>query len=348
MNQVYPYSVGIDVSKESLVVQVMQRCEAGSSPLGESTSWPNQHKGYRQLHGWLRKLGVSAPNSRVVMEATGMYWKRAAQFFYESGWEVWVMNPRRIHAYTRSLGCQGKTDPIDAGVIARYGHQGNGRAWIPDSQEIGELRSLIRHREDVIRLLGQLRNQKESWEADPQGTLEVLSSLQRLIRQVKEQRKQLDKAIHHRLHQTPAWQEIVSLLQTVPGIGDITLAWLLVETRDFQRFATVHSLASYAGVIPYCFRSGTSVKHKDHISNVCQHSLRSVLYMAGISAIRVNPLLKEFYLRLRQREKPFKVALIAVVHKLLRILFAMIQNKQPFDPSYHKSSMGGSTMLLLA
>lgn len=334
------YSVGIDVGKQHLVVQVQERQEQASRGVGESVSFPNQRKGYRQLQSWLHKAGVWATESRMVMEATGMYWKRVAQYFQEQGWEVYVIEPRRIKAYGMGLGYRAKTDRNDAKVIALYGHSGQGRRWVPDSKEIGELRSLLRHREDVLHLVGQLRNQKEAREADPFGAKEVQASLNRLIRQVEAERDRLEKNIAQCVQQTPAWQEMVRLLRSVPGIGDITLAWLLVETHAFQRFSTSQALSSYVGVIPYAYQSGTSVRRKDHISNACHRTLRSVLYMAGLTAIRVNPLLKKFYLRLRQRQKPFKVALIAVLHKLLRILFALLRKKQPFDPFYLPSSKG--------
>jgi len=336
------YSIGIDVGKESLVVQVMQPPGEGKFFKTESTSWPNHRTGYRKMFSWLKQQGITGWESRMVMEATGLYWKRAAQFFYEKGFEIWVINPRQMHSYMKGYGTQGKTDRSDARIIAHYGHHGKGHPWVPDSTGIGELRSLIRHREDVLKLLGQLRNRKESWAQDPQGASEVKSSLECLIKGLSKQRTQLDKAIHQRLVETSSWKEMVDILHTVPGLGDISIAWLLVETKGFQRFPNPHALASYAGVVPHPYQSGTSVKRKDHISNTCQRSLRSVLYMAGLCAIRVNPLLKEFYLRLRQRQKPFKVALIAVIHKLLRILFALVRNHQPFCPNLSPITQGGT------
>jgi len=333
MTQTCQYSIGVDVGKESLVVQVMHRPGEGKIFKTESTSWSNHRIGYRKLFSWLKQEEIFCGESRMVMEATGLYWKRAAQFFYEKGFEIWVVNAHRMHAYGQSHGIQGKTDRSDARIIAHYGHHGTGHPWIPDAPEIGELRSLIRHREDVLKSLVQLRNQKESWQQDTQGASEVKSSLEWMIKGLKKQVSQLDKAIHKRLVETPQWKDLVDILDTIPGLGDISIAWLLVETKKFQRFPNPHALASYAGVVPHPYQSGTSVKHKDHISNTCQRSLRSVLYMAGVCAIRVNPLLKEFYLRLRQRHKPFKVALIAVVHKLLRILFALVRNHQPFCPN---------------
>lgn len=332
MGRICQYSIGVDVGKESLVVQVVQRPGAESGSKSEKGSWSNTHGGYRKFLAWLRQAGVYGWESRMVMEATGVYWKKAAQYFYEKGFEIWVINPYRMHAYAKSRGVQGKTDRSDAQIIAHYGHHGTGHPWVPDSAALGELRSLIRHREDVLHLMGQLRNRQESWEHDPQGAPEIHASLESLMRHFKKQCTQLEKAIHQRLEQTQEWKDILEILRTVPGIGDITLAWLLVETKGFQRFPSPQSLASYAGVVPQPYQSGISIQHKDHISNTCQRSLRCVLYMAGLSAIRVNPLLKEFYRRLRQRQKPFKVALIAVVHKLLRILFALVRDRKPFCP----------------
>jgi len=330
----------VDVGKESLVVQVVRGPESTQGLKGDRGSWSNTRGGYRKLLTWLRQAGVHGWESRMVMEATGLYWKKAAQYFYAAGFEVWVVNPYRVHAYAQSMGRQGKTDRSDATVIAQYGHHGKGYAWVPDSEAIGKLRSLIRQREDVLCGLGQARNRLESWDQDPQGAAEVHASLKRTFRHFEKERKELDHAIHQCLEETAEWKEVVELLRTVPGIGDITLAWVLVETKGFQRFSHPQSLASYAGVVPHPYQSGTSVHRKDQISNSCQRSLRAVLYMAGLSAIRVNPLLKEFYQRLRQRQKPFKVALIAVVHKLLRILFALVRDRQPFRPTPAPTTQG--------
>src|SRR5690348_5479420 len=115
------YSVDIDVGKQNLVVQVQERQEQASRGVGESVSLPIQRNGYRRLQSWLHKAGVWATESRMVMEATGMYWKRVAQYFQEQGEEFYVIEPRRIKAYGMGLGYRAKTDQNDAKVIALYG-----------------------------------------------------------------------------------------------------------------------------------------------------------------------------------------------------------------------------------
>jgi transposase len=130
-----------------------------------------------------------------------------------------------------------------------------------------------------------------------------------------------------------AWAESATLLQTMPGVGVVTTAWLLVSTLNFTISATPAGLAAYAGLVPLARDSGSSVRGRPRIGHGGNGRLRAALYLATLSAARHNPMIKPFYDRLRAAGKPMKVARCAAARKLLHLAWAVVQRKQRFDPS---------------
>ncbi len=128
-----------------------------------------------------------------------------------------------------------------------------------------------------------------------------------------------------------------SLITSIPGIGELTAAKLLAEIRDITEFDNVRQLVAYAGLNPRQYRSGSTVFRRSRISKTGPASLRSCLYMPAITAKNYNPILKEFAARLEKQGLNGKEIIVAVMRKLLHLVYGILKSGQPFDPNYLKN-----------
>lgn len=129
-------------------------------------------------------------------------------------------------------------------------------------------------------------------------------------------------------------QEQLSLLKTIPGIGDKTALFLIVITDGFQKFEKASQLCSYVGITPTIRESGSSVKGRSRISKVGNKKLRNFLFLCAFNACKVNKACRQIYERIVNKGKSKKLALIAVANKLLRQSFAIAKSGLPYDEAY--------------
>ena len=327
------YALGLDLSKEDFTACIVQK---GESPqvVGKVRIFVNQKKGYRQLLQWTLSLGACSTNTSIVMESTSNYWKACAGYCSEHGWEVHVVNPFQIKHYGKTRLLRAKTDIVDAELIARFALVVQTPSWnLPDST-LEKVRELFSLRDHYMTMWIQENNYQQNGLSPLCRSKEALKQIRHHLRWLEKTLATLEEQLKTCIEEHPRWAELYRLLQSIGGIGPLTAIRLLIETQGFTRFSDSKQLACFAGLVPVPFESGSSVQRKRKISPVCHRGLRRSLYLASLSAVRVNPLLKTFYQRLREKGKPVKVALIAVAYKLLRIIFAIASSKIPFNPDY--------------
>jgi transposase len=270
----------------------------------------------------------------VVMEATGTYWIELASFLAAAGFAVSVINPSRMRDYAKSLLLKPKNDFLDAQTLARLAEAQKPTPWTPPPAIYRELSQRLNQRADLMEIRQQLKNQLHAlsvYEASPS----VVKRLELLIATFTQQIKELDQEIKATIEQEAQWAKTVALLETITGIGQLTACWLVVLTLNFSTCPRVQSLVHYAGLAPYERRSGSSVRGRPMIGHGGNSTLRALFYMAAGSAIRYNPIIKEYYQRLREkRGKPAQVARCAAARKLLQMAHAVATKKQAFDPEY--------------
>ena len=136
------------------------------------------------------------------------------------------------------------------------------------------------------------------------------------------------------MQQSHALAVSAQLLQTIPGVGVLTAAWLLVATHNFTSCDTPEQLVAYAGLAPFAYQSGTSVHRRGAIGHAGHARLRRALYLASLSATRYNPVIKRFYDHLKDRGKSMKVARCAAARKLIHLAWAVVIKQTPFDPDH--------------
>jgi len=260
----------------------------------------------------------------VVMEATGGLETRLIQFLTLAGFPTARINPRRVREFANATGTLAKTDRIDAHILAWYGEALHPPVTPVPDENRQRLEALITRRRQLI----EMRVAEENRLASAPDV--IRPSIQQHLEWLQEQISALDEEIGQLLQSVPDWAEKVEILQSVPGVGIVTAATLLAELPVLGQ-ASHKEIAALAGVAPMNRDSGRR-KGKRHITGG-RPSVRQVLYMATIAAIRCNPVIRAFYRRLLAAGKEKKVALVACMRKLLTILNALLRKRQRWNPA---------------
>jgi len=323
--------VGVDIAAATATAAWMAYNAPMSAPITVAQTVP----GYTALCAKLATTGIAPTDTLVVVEATGAYWITLATALVERNYHVSVVNPKQAHHFTKVLLKRPKTDAIDAETLARLGALLQPAPWTPPPTIYTELQQRLAHRDALVAMRQQLRNQRHALVQQPYVVASVQARLDALIATLTTELAALDAEIAATLGQDSAWADAAARLQTVTGIGLITTAWLLTATLNFTLCPTPEAATAYAGLAPHAYQSGTSVHKRPTIGHTGHARLRTVLYLASLSAAQYNPAIKPFYDRLRAAGKSPNVARCAAARKLLHIAWAVATKGQPFDPQYH-------------
>jgi transposase len=314
--------IGIDVAKDSLDVYLISGSQQAYK---QFTNDPN---GYRQLLTWLKHKQVV--QAHACLEATGQYSDGVAQYLYEQGLAVSVINPARIKAYGRSKLQRNKTDKADAELIAHFCVEQKPALWTPPPACFKELQALVRRLDDLQVNLDQEHNRLQS---GTQSTI-VITGLKTHIAFLEQQIEQVKRAIQDHITQYPELKQQQELLISIPGVGKLTAAKLLGEVRNITEFEDARQLAAYAGLTPKNFFSGSSVRKKSILTKTGNAHLRKILYMPAISARRWNPIIKAFCDRLLASGHGPMEVIAAAMRKLLHLAYGILKSGRPFDPDF--------------
>jgi transposase len=196
------------------------------------------------------------------------------------------------------------------------------------------LQLLLRQRDDLVALQTQTRNRRHALAQLPDVPAEAPAPVAALLAVLAAQIRQLEQAIRARAEAAGDIARDIARLQTIAGVGLLTAAIVVAETRPLRHGATRAQVVAYAGLDPAPRESGASVRGAGHISKTGNARLRQAVYMAAVSAVRFNPVFKAAYTRLLARGKPKKVALVAVARKLLALMVTLLTHGRDFDPRW--------------
>lgn len=315
--------VGIDVAKTKLDV-VLRRGERAIHRVFANTA-----EGFATLDAWLHSFGLEASFVRVCLEATGSYSDAIALDLFTRGYTVCVLNPAVLVDYRRSQEIRSKTDKLDAQLLARYAQEKQPRAYQPHSAEILTLRGLLHHRDDVQHMLRQERNRLEAGRMTDDIKARVLNHVQYLQAEFKTTEREIKAYLKTHPDLKAVWQR----LQTIPGIGWLTAARLLAHLGEIARFDKVGSLVSLAGLAIKEQSSGSSVHGKAQIDRHGRKDLRQTMFMSALVAKRVSPHMQAWATRLQAQGKPKKIVLVAIMRKLLHIVYGVWKNEHDYQPA---------------
>lgn len=301
--------VGVDVSKNKL--------DAHFHPTGTTNSFMNSEDGIKKLIGSLLDYDVI----QIVCEATGGYEDLMVQMLHSAGHKIWRVEPNRIKSFIRSKGKKAKTDTIDARMIALFSAQETSEHKFIEHGEVHtKLKDLTKRRKDLIEMISMERQRLKH----PNHLFSKVA-IQEHIDFMGNQVKELDHKIDTLIENNSNISKKTKIIESVPGIGRTTAAIIVAEMPELGEIKNKQA-AALVGVAPYTQESG-QYKGKSAISGG-RKTVRCALFMAALVASRFNPIMKEFYHRLCVvGKKSPKVALVAVMRKLVVILNTMIRNE---------------------
>ncbi|MBC8161937.1 MAG: IS110 family transposase [Roseiflexaceae bacterium] len=309
----YRLFVGIDIAGETFTASwATERTTPRARPITLSQT----PEGFAALQTQLQATTVAPPETLVVMEATGSYWIALAVTLHAAGYHISVVNPAHAHNYAKSVSRRSKTDDLDAVLLTQFAAERQPTCWTPPPAVYHELRQRLVARAALLAMRQQARNHRHALLQWPVVVASVLTQLDDTITDLDGRIRTLEDELTQVLADGD-WAESARLLQTIPGIGMLSAAWLLVLTINFSLCRSAAAAGSYAGLVPLDYRSGTSVRGRATIGHGGNARLRHVAYLATLSAARHNPTIRVFYQRLRDAGKPMKVARCAAARKLL-------------------------------
>lgn len=321
--------IGIDVSKFTL--------DACIHSLQIFIQIPNTSKGYRKLISWVTKsTGCSIDRVLFCFEFTGMYSYALAGYMSERQANYVIVPGLEIK---RSLGIQrGKNDQIDARKIAQYAYRRREEVTLYQlpGKSINKIRQLLSLREKLVRQrAGYEASLKDQADFIDSSENKLLFSIPRkLIKELNGQIENIEKELDIVLEENPDIKNNYKLITSIIGVGRQTALQLIVVTNNFLSFNDHRKLASYAGVAPFPYTSGTSIRGKTKVSSMANMRLKALLSACAISAIRNDPEMKVYYNRRTEMGKNKMNTINAVRNKLLARVFAIVKRGTPYVPLY--------------
>ena len=301
-------AIGMDIAKDKLYAARL--CEGKY----HHKKFDNNPQGFAAFTVWLEGFGDNRP--WVCMEATGAY------ILAVRGHRFSVVNPAKIHAFGKSELSRAKTD---AKLIASYCLTG---PWTPPPKAVRELQALLRRAEHLLKMQQMERNRLDT--ADPL----VAGSLKTVLDTLEKELADVRKRIKSHINGDPDLKQRRDLLESIPGVGPATSAWLLTLLSPHYEFANAKQAVAYAGLAPKLQESG-KWKGTTRLSKTGDPGLRKALYMPSLVAWQHNPAIRAFCERLKASGKNGKAIACAAMRKLIHIAFAILKSGTPFDPKFN-------------
>ena len=300
-------SIGIDPSKEKLDVYI--------SETKGNLVYENNSNGIKKLVKLLANTQVDI----VTIESTGKYHRKVARELYGARIPILLAQPKRVRDFARGLGVLAKTDPIDARSIALYGQKTDFPKTELPSVEHEQLRDMVARRHQLVTTIASEKNRLQTTIGELKG------SCKRIIECLEQEVENLNTLIETQLKKCSNAVEKIAILTSSKGVGQVTAATLIAYLPELGTI-TKRQVASLVGLAPYNRDSGRMQGKRSIYGG--RTIVRSALYMAALSACRYDAQLSQVYQRLVGKGKAKKVALTAVMRKLIVKLNAMIRESQ--------------------
>ena len=310
--------VGIDVAKKKFDLVWLKDGKKRTKVFANS---PDGHDG---LLKWLSEHGLGVENTHLAMEATGQYYEAVGFALVDAGYTVSVINPVQIKAFGEAVMSRQKTDRADAELIARFCAANNPRPWEAPSMATRELQRLVARLEALQGMHVQEQNRMH------ESAGAAKESVERVMQTLSDEIERLEKQIQDHIDDNPDLKDQDELLRSIPGVGPRVASYFLAWLRT-DRFDDVRQAAAFVGLTPRHRESGSSVRGKASLSKLGHGRLRKVLYMPAMSAIRCNAAAKTLRDRLVATGKNKKVAIVAVMRKLVHWMMGVLKSGKRFD-----------------
>ena len=312
--------IGTDISKSTFSVAYRK----GTSV--ETRTWDYTQE---QMAAFAETLDEGCT---VVMEATGVYHTRLAYYLYHRGIGVSVVNPLAAKNFARTLMRRTKTDKADSKLLMEYGETMELELWTPRETWCVEVQQTYALLESKGKELTAARNRMEALTHSEFANGMCMKMVRADIKRLERDIVCLEKEIE-RLVKANAGEDM-KRIEAMPGIGRRTACVLIALTGSMKRFENHRQVASYLGLCPRVYESGTSVRGKAKICKMGLESVRRMLYLCALSAKKYNKACRELYERLLEKGKAKKLALVAVANKLIKQAFAILKSGTNYDENH--------------
>ena len=303
--------IGIDVAKQYFDLHCLKT--------GQDQRMENSTDGIRQCIALCSKIHPEL----IVMEATGGYELTLASTLQSEGFAVAVVNPRRIRDFARAAGQIAKTDTLDARIIARFAAMLQPMPTEQINENTQKLKVMVARRNQLVGL-----HTAESNRLEHANTKDIQRSIAAVLKVIQAQLENIDRQIEEHIRNTPQLQQRAETIDSVPGIGPTTAHLLVTELPELGRLNR-RQIAALVGIAPIARDSGTF--RGKRMTGGGRKNIRSRLFMPTLVAVRHNPVLKAYYIRLVSQGKCKMVALVAAMRKLICILNVMLKNNQKWN-----------------
>lgn len=334
-------TVGVDMAKKDFVAALFQ--EQPQALLGKFT---NDVPGYEALSAQVseacHELGVA--QVQLVIEATGGYESALVAHAYEQGWLVSLPNPKQVRDWAKGVGYRGKSDCIDAQILAHYGAERRPTPRPQLAEEVSELDSLLKRRADLEQALQKEQTRLSELAGRPGVSPQVAESLRQVIDALTEVLAGIQHAIDELCQSHQPFQQQLTRLLALPGVGPKVVLPLMVKLFQWQTLTSgegnANGLTAFVGLDPQPYVSGTSVRKHPGISKMGDNELRRLLYMGALGGVRGDNPLMPFYQRLVGRGKAKKVALVVGgalwARKILVWAWTIFSREIDWNPDLHQ------------
>jgi transposase len=310
---------GIDIAKDKFDVALLMGDKF------KTKAFTNTLKGFEAFLLWTQKY---ASNIHFCMESSGIYGKALATFLHERGLKVSVVNPFKIKAFGQCELSRNKTDEADAKLIARYCKVMEPAIWEPEPEHIQELQAWVKRLDDLKKARVQEENRLES------ASKTTKEDINAHINYLDQSIINIEKMIKEHINAHADLKEKKELVSTIPGIGNTTASMILAFLGTPEKFENAKQMAAFVGLNPRRYQSGSSVLGKTRLSKVGDASIRKALFLPAMVARQCNPIIKKFCDNLSAAGKSKMLILGAAMRKLVHIIYGVLKNGKPFNPSY--------------
>ena len=315
--------LGIDVGKADLFCHFLGKKEA------VACRFDNSEKGISNLITWLKKLAKPDLIS-ACLEQTGHYGIDIAKALHDLKiHSLFLVNPRQIKAFGQQKLRRNKSDTADAKLIARFlkSEHADLRPWEPRPIENERITALSRYSESVVREVAKLKTKCEATREPA-----IRRSLKRRIKIGEKEISDIRARITKIIDTKEPLRKSHNLIETIPGLGEISCQIMIAELPDIAHFKSARELAAWAGLTPCHYASGNSGRTTTPITKIGSANLRRALFMPAMNARVFNPLLKEFGDRLEKNGKKQKQIIVAIMRKLIHQIYGILKSQEPYNP----------------
>lgn len=327
--------VGVDIASASFTVAIGKAKNEQWQIVAKPAEFTNDVDGFTHCLAWLNENQAKHGKSIICMESTGVYGEALAYYLSSLNYQVVVEPPLKVKRAFHPIGH--KNDSVDSRQIAEYAYryQDELSVWVPKSQVLEQIKVLLATREQLTVQCTAHRNSIKALKRKVVSTPLAEQVHEQSIQQIQNHIKDIDREINRLVDQDPDSRNLINLLKSIPGVGPILSAHLLVLIKGSKQTYSPKQMAAFIGICPYEHRSGSSLANTPTSRHYGPEALRRLLYLAAMSVRTHQPSFSMYFLRKSQQGKPRKVILNNIANKLVKIICAVVRSQTPYIQNYH-------------